>query len=210
MSLFIPSQLSTANATLGGTILALLLLRAYWTARKPVPPGPRPLPLIGSTYTLQNLWRSSYILDMPQSEFALTWTKFGEQYGPMTWLAIPGQPFLILNSLEAAKELLGVRGSIYTDRPRFVMATDLMGEAVSQVGKSFDTVLTKFRRAGFQSLTPLSRFNSEWRSQRTLLKHALSVEVIKRDYSGLIWKKVQEYLEGLLSRPEDFLGDLNR
>ncbi|KAG9040972.1 hypothetical protein FS837_012899, partial [Tulasnella sp. UAMH 9824] len=63
---------------------------------------------------------------------------------------------------------------------------------------------------GFESLTPLSRSNPGWRSQRTLLKHALSVEVIKRDYSALINRKVQEYLEGLLSRPEGFLGDLHR
>lgn len=65
---------------------------------------------------------------MPRSEYALTWAKLGQQYGPVVWLAIPGQNFLILNSIEDAKELLEQRGSIYADRPRWVMAGELMGK----------------------------------------------------------------------------------
>lgn len=71
---------------------------------------------------------NSDILDMPQSKFSLTWSKFGEKYGPLTWLAIPGQNVLVVNSLEAAKELLEQRGLNYIDRPRFVMGSELLGE----------------------------------------------------------------------------------
>lgn len=126
---------------------------------------------------------------MPKSEFALTWTKLGEQYGPMTWLTIPGKPFLILNSLEVARELLEQRGFIYTDRPRFAMIADLVG---------------------LWYLTPLCRLDSGWGEQRTLLKHALSVEVVKRDYSPLFKQKTREYLECLLAQPESFLDDLKK
>ncbi|KAG8971519.1 hypothetical protein FRC05_010996 [Tulasnella sp. 425] len=126
---------------------------------------------------------------MPKSEFALTWTKLGEQYGPMTWLTIPGQPYLILNLFEIARELLEKRGSIYNDRPRFVMIAELVG---------------------MRYLTPFSRFDSDWRKQRTLLKHALSIEVVKRDYSGIFEQKAREYLECILTRPESFLDDLHK
>ncbi|KIO33179.1 hypothetical protein M407DRAFT_40379, partial [Tulasnella calospora MUT 4182] len=92
-------------------------------------------------------------LDMPKSKFALAWSKFGEKYGPLTWLSVAGQPFLVLNSIEAAKELLDTRGSTYVDRPRFVMTSELVG-------------------LGY--ITPFSRSGPGWRKQRTLLKHALS------------------------------------
>lgn len=65
---------------------------------------------------------------MPHSKFAKTWTKFGEEYGSLTWLAIPGQSFLVINSLEAAKELLDKRALIFVERPRFTMLNELLGE----------------------------------------------------------------------------------
>lgn len=73
----------------------------------------------------------SDLLDMPQSKFAMTWSKFGEQFGPLTWLTIPGQTILVINSLEAAKELLDKRALIYIDRPRFTMASELVGELIA-------------------------------------------------------------------------------
>ncbi|KAG8902713.1 hypothetical protein FRC01_009493, partial [Tulasnella sp. 417] len=63
---------------------------------------------------------------MPKSKMALTWDKFREKYGPVTYLNVAGQSFLVLNSIDAAKELLGNRGSTYVDRPRFVMTTELV------------------------------------------------------------------------------------
>lgn len=38
---------------------------------------------------------------------------------------------LIVNTYEAAVDLLTKRGSIYSDRPRFVMAGELMGKALA-------------------------------------------------------------------------------
>lgn len=132
----------------GGAALALFLLGQYLTARRrlPHPPGPRPLPLIGSELfqitappfyvdTQGIFLRCKDLIDMPKSKFALTWSKFGEQYGPLTWLTVAGKNFLILNSIEAAKELLDTRGSIYVDRPRFVMCAELMGESLCSFSK---------------------------------------------------------------------------
>ncbi|KIO33200.1 hypothetical protein M407DRAFT_18053 [Tulasnella calospora MUT 4182] len=106
-----PFPVSTLNAAFViGTLLALILLSKYRVRSKlPYPPGPRPLPLVG------NLFQA------PQSRYALTWTEFGNRYGPLTWLTFPGQNFLVINSIEAAKELLEKRGLNYQDRPRWVM-----------------------------------------------------------------------------------------
>lgn len=85
------------------------------------------------------------LLDMPESKFALAWNKFGEQYGPLTWLTVVGQPLLILNSFEASKELLGSRGSIYIDRPRSAVTAELLGECLSSLRKRQTSVLTLCR-----------------------------------------------------------------
>ncbi|KIO27713.1 hypothetical protein M407DRAFT_232359 [Tulasnella calospora MUT 4182] len=180
MSLRTPASLPPAYLAVGGVaLLALCLFVKYRASRQHLrhPPGPRPLPLIGN------------ILDLPKSQFALTWTKFGEQYGPLTWLTIPGRNFLVINSFEAAKEILEKRGSNYINRPRFVM----MGELV-----------------GFQELTPLNQYDALWRTQRTLLKHALSAEVIEKDYAAILENSAQRYVERLLEQPENFAANLKR
>ncbi|KAG8972279.1 hypothetical protein FRC05_010222 [Tulasnella sp. 425] len=180
MSSYIPDSLTHTNLTVGaGATLALFLLGKYWASSKrlPYPPGPRPLPLLGN------------LLDVPTSKFALTWTKLANQYGPLTFLTVPGQHVLVISSLEAAKELLEKRGSIYMDRPRFVMVGELVG---------------------LEYLTTLSRYSPTWRKHRSLLKHALSAQVVRRDYSALLMKKAEQYLEYLSTRPENFLVDLNK
>lgn len=64
---------------------------------------------------------------MPQSKFSVTWSKLGDQYGPLTYLSIPGRNVLVVNSLKAAKELLENRALIYIDRSSFTMAIGLLG-----------------------------------------------------------------------------------
>ncbi|KAG8930435.1 hypothetical protein FRC01_002767 [Tulasnella sp. 417] len=121
MSFHIPISLAPTPFIVGGvTLLVLIFLggRRRVKPALPYPPGPRPLPLIGN------------ILEMPQSRFALTWSKFGEDYGPLTWLTIPGQAILVINSYEAAKELLEKRSATFIDRPRFTMTKELLGAVV--------------------------------------------------------------------------------
>ncbi|KAG8897260.1 hypothetical protein FRC00_004625, partial [Tulasnella sp. 408] len=180
MSSYIPELLSSMSLTTSASLgLGLLLLAKYWTSksRLPHPPGPRPLPIIGNFF------------DIPSSKFTLAWTKMAQQYGPLAYLTVPGQRFLIITSVEAARDLLEKRGSIYVDRPRFVMVGELLG---------------------LDYLTMLSRYSPTWRKHRSLLKHALSPQVVKRDYLAQLTKKAGEYVECLLAQPEEFLADLNK
>lgn len=178
------SQLAQQSSTIqlalgGGAALAFYFLGQYLTSKRrlPYPPGPRPLPIIGN------------LLDMPTSKFIATWNKFKKQYGPLTFLDVAGRPYLILNSLEVGKDIFDTRGAIYSDRPRFVMAVELIG---------------------LRSFTSFSPFGAEWRTQRTLLKRALSREVVVRDYSAHLTRKAKQYVESLLLRPDDFWDDLGR
>ncbi|KAG8948166.1 hypothetical protein FRC04_009965 [Tulasnella sp. 424] len=152
MSSQLAQQSSTVHLALGGgAALALFFLGQYWTSKRRLsyPPGPRPLPIIGN------------LLDMPTSKFIATWNKFKKQYGPLTFLDVAGRPYLILNSLEVAKDIFDTRGAIYSDRP-------------------------------------------------SLLKRALSREVVVRDYSAHLTRKAKQYVESLLIRPDDFWDELGR
>ncbi|CAA7262539.1 unnamed protein product [Cyclocybe aegerita] len=80
-----------------------------------LPPGPKPVPLIGNIrdLTIKELW-------LP----AMQWCK---QYGDVVYLHLFGQGLVFLNSPEAAFDLLDKRGAIYSDKPSFVMAGELCG-----------------------------------------------------------------------------------
>lgn len=68
------------------------------------------------------------ILDMPTDRLGPGFSKLGEQYGPLTWMVIPGRNILLLNDYQAMRELLDKRGGNTIDRPRLVMFAELVGE----------------------------------------------------------------------------------
>jgi hypothetical protein len=71
----------------------------------PFPPGPKPLPLLGNLF------------DMPTSREYQTYARWGKEYGDVVHVRALGQHIIILNSIEAANELLDRRSTIYSDRP---------------------------------------------------------------------------------------------
>lgn len=134
------SLLSLNGISLAGSTLFLLyFLRKYWNneSRPPLPPGPRGLPLVGSVYSTYKLSSfaisfevKSDLLDFPRKQFVLTYLQWGEQYGPLTWVVVPGRKFLILNTYDAMRELLDKRGSNYIDRNQGVMISKLMSKFI--------------------------------------------------------------------------------
>ncbi|KAG6902463.1 hypothetical protein C0995_016325 [Termitomyces sp. Mi166 len=79
------------------------------------PPGPKGYPLIGN------------VLDIPSKQEWETFSKWGEQYGRMCSITVLGQTMVILNSAKIANEMLEKKSSIYSDRPVWEMAGNLVG-----------------------------------------------------------------------------------
>lgn len=91
-------------------IVVLALLRAYLVRRRnpsglPLPPGPKPLPIIGN------------IFDIPKRASWETYAQWGQQYGGIMSLKVLGRTIVVLNSHKVARDLLEKRGTIYSDRP---------------------------------------------------------------------------------------------
>ncbi|KAJ7439114.1 cytochrome P450 [Mycena latifolia] len=100
--------------------VVLLIIVFVWHRKskasgEPLPPGPRPIPILGN------------ILDLTAKELWLVATKWAEQFGDVAHVHIVGQSLVFLNSPEATMDLLDRKGSIYGDKPQLVMAGELCG-----------------------------------------------------------------------------------
>lgn len=109
-------------------LLAIILkLRRRDTSRS-LPPGPKPLPVIGN------------ILDLPREKAWLGYHEMSKQYGAffvnvlglasaadsespgdVMFLQIPMQPILVIDSAQAATDLLEKRSHLYSDRLQLLM-----------------------------------------------------------------------------------------
>ncbi len=81
---------------------------------------------------------------MPRETPCLTYEKWAHQYGPIVHVNVVGKHIVILNDYETCNDLLDKRGTIYSDRPRMIMAGELAGTftSTSVYIPTYDTIRT--------------------------------------------------------------------
>ncbi|KAF8970727.1 cytochrome P450 [Flammula alnicola] len=117
------------------------IIRAHLLRRK-MPPGPRGLPLLGN------------IFQMPTE---LPWIRFAElakQYGPVVSFVAAGHPVIVLNDHKSSFELLERRSLVYSHRPRFIMAGDLLCNGIMLSFISYGDLFRRMRRASHVTFGP--------------------------------------------------------
>lgn len=159
------------------SVVLLLLIRHIWHRRHHYPPGPPQDPLIGN------------LRNVPKDKPCLTWEEWGKTYGPLVYMNIVGKPYIIINSYEVARELLEKRGGKYSDRPRFVMAGELVGLGIQ---------------------TALAPFGPLWRRHRKFFASALAPHVIVKNYSSIHERKAYQFIQYCLDRPEEYRQNIKR
>ncbi|KZT37988.1 cytochrome P450 [Sistotremastrum suecicum HHB10207 ss-3] len=117
-------------------LLVVILLLRYFRNRKrlPLPPGPKAYPLIGN------------VLDMPKSHEWHVFHDWGSKYGDVVYASALGQDIIILNSHQAAIDILIKKSAVCSDRPEFTMGK-LVGwdQAISLL--QYDRALKTMRRS---------------------------------------------------------------
>jgi hypothetical protein len=99
--------------TIAGVLVLGALKRQAGRRSLPLPPGPKPLPLIGN------------LLDIPQEKEWLTYRSWNEQYGDVVYIEALGQKIVILGSATAVNDLMERRSAVYSDRPGALMLNEL-------------------------------------------------------------------------------------
>ncbi|OJJ42182.1 hypothetical protein ASPZODRAFT_155475 [Penicilliopsis zonata CBS 506.65] len=116
-----------------------LIIGIYITTRKstsslPLPPGPKPLPIIGNLH------------QAPKSHSWRTYHEWSKRYGPIIHVNILGQPVIILSTSEAAHDLLAIRGATFSDRPYLFLATDLAMKGLSILFMNYNDQFRQHQR----------------------------------------------------------------
>ncbi|KAI1046738.1 hypothetical protein LB505_006744 [Fusarium chuoi] len=153
----------SAVLILVGIALTILYLRTK--PRKNLPPGPKPLPILGN------------IRDMPDGtapEYQ-HWIKFKDLYGSISHVSILGQSLIILHDRDAANAILEKTSTKTSSRPQFIFGNEMCGYNRILSFKPYGKSLKQHRKLVHQQLgtkIAASRFRDvqDVESRRLLLR----------------------------------------
>ncbi|EGO24642.1 hypothetical protein SERLADRAFT_408541 [Serpula lacrymans var. lacrymans S7.9] len=150
--------------------LGAFLIRHLLRSKHSPPPGPKPLPFIGN------------IFDVPTDKPWLTFVNWKAKYGDLMSFTIFRRRMVIINSAELAADILDKKSAIYSDRPRLVMASDLVG---------------------FSDSTPLLQYGETLREHRSLI----GSRTLMHEFHPVQENIIHNFLQDVLNNPD--CGDLN-
>ncbi|KAJ7157101.1 cytochrome P450 [Mycena filopes] len=162
------------SSLIGVALAAGLALTLYHFAKPrktpPLAPGPKGLPLLGN------------LLEYPQTQVWVTFSKWAKEYGPIVHLNVLGTTIIVLNDVTYATEMFERKSRIYSGRPTLVMGGELVGwdqgPALIQPGKQW----SEYRRLMAQFMGTRSK--------------------VEASYGHILEQTTHEFLRGITHSPD--------
>ncbi|EIW56875.1 cytochrome P450 [Trametes versicolor FP-101664 SS1] len=142
------------------------LMKIAYRERRHFPPGPTGIPLLGSAHQLPERFQEQKL------------SEWGKQYGDIVYFKIFRTPAIVLNTIEAARDLLDRRSAKYSDRPRMVLFSEMIGQEASLPSIGYGERLRRHRKWMFDGVGNKDKLRSyrdiQRREARTLSCHLLA------------------------------------
>ncbi|KAK6991801.1 cytochrome P450 [Favolaschia claudopus] len=110
------------------------IVKRFASQQRTYAPGPTGLPLLGN------------LLQLPKAEPWIHYARWARSYGDIYRFHVLGREFVVLSSITAALDLFERRSAIYSDRPMFVMCSELVGREDSVLFSQYGLRLREYRR----------------------------------------------------------------
>ncbi|KAI5122653.1 hypothetical protein M0805_007915 [Coniferiporia weirii] len=141
-----------------------------------LPPSPPSDPIIGNArfMPLEFAWK--------------TFADWSKTYGDVIYASVLGRPMLIINSVEAARDLMEKKGAIYSDRPRMFVLGELMG---------------------WSNTLPFLPYGERFRKHRRMMQQHFNSHAVSA-FRSIQTGQVHDFLRRVLVKPENFRKDVHR
>ncbi|GLB38581.1 LOW QUALITY PROTEIN: putative cytochrome p450 [Lyophyllum shimeji] len=157
------------------SVIAVVLLKHVFTRKRVrLPPGPPAYPFLG------------HLTLIPEVGQDMFFYKMGKIYGDVIHFNVLGRSLVILNSVQAATDLLEKRGYNYSERP-YLPIFELSGVASGLVFAN----------------------GQEFRVQRKMIQQYFTKEK-RKDHRPIQTREAQVLVLNLLSKPENWMDSLLR
>ncbi|KAM5349732.1 hypothetical protein ACJ41O_006237 [Fusarium nematophilum] len=184
------AYLQIALALLG---VFLYFLYSRWKTGRGLPPGPKPLPIVGNIRDLPTPGTPEY----------QHWIKFKDIYGPISSVTVLGTTLVILHSSQAVHELFGKKSTKTSNRPNLYFADEMCGFGALTSNLSYNSTHRLHRKLMHQEMGTKKLSEKFWtiqdvESRRLLLRimddPANLISHIKTEASAIILRITYGYI----------------